>query len=94
MFYVLDIIVYIYLSAVIISIINAIAIHKVTTFHSFIHSLPSMFSLLIIFSYYHVLRVKGTYENSDCDQKEITLYRNFFRNLNFKNIVNFLREHI
>ena len=32
------------------------------------------------------------YASSGCDQKKITLYRNFFRNLNFKNIVNFLKR--
>ena len=30
--------------------------------------------------------------SSGCDKKKITLYRNFFRNLNFKNIVNFFKR--
>ena len=29
---------------------------------------------------------------SGCDQKKITPYRKFFRNLNFKNIVNFYKR--
>ena len=32
------------------------------------------------------------YASSACDQKKITLYRNFFRNLNFNNIVNFFKR--
>ena len=32
-------------------------------------------------------RRQCAYASSGCDQEKITLYRNFFRNLNFKNIV-------
>ena len=32
------------------------------------------------------------YASSGCDKKKITLYRNFFRNLNFKNTVNFFKR--
>ena len=32
------------------------------------------------------------YGSSDCAQKKITVYRNFFRNLNFKNIVIFFKK--
>ena len=34
------------------------------------------------------------YTSLGCFQKKITPYRNFFRNLNFKNIVIFLRGHV
>ena len=32
------------------------------------------------------------YASSGCDKQKITLYRKFFRNLDFKNIVNFLKR--
>ena len=35
---------------------------------------------------------KCAYASSGCDKKKITLYRNFFRNLHFKNI--FLQGHV
>ena len=53
---------------------------------------PSMFNHRVssshhLLCYQHVLRVR-----SGCDKKKITLHRYFFRNLNFKNIVNFFKK--
>ena len=55
-----------------------------------------MFSLLIIFYYYHLLCFPHQYAcaSSSCDQKKSTLHRNLFKNLNFKNIAIFLKEHV
>ena len=38
------------------------------------------------------LNILVTHFCSGCDQKKITPFRNFFRNLNFKNIVNFFKR--
>ena len=53
---------------------------------------PSMFNYRVssshhLLCYQHVQRVR-----SGCDKKKITLHRYFFRNLNFKNIVNFFKK--
>ena len=37
-------------------------------------------------------RRQCAYASLGCDKKKITLYRNFFRNLNFKNTVNFFKR--
>ena len=55
----------------------------------FLLFLPSMFLLLIISS---GAPRQCRYESSGCVRKKITLYRNFFRNLNFKNIANFFKR--
>ena len=78
---------------------NDLAIETATYTYICIYSIPyqytyfqlSMFPLLIISSGSPRL---CEYSASGCVQKKFTQYRNFFRNLNFKNIVIFLKGHV
>ena len=49
----------------------------------------SSFHLLLWYARHHT---HAQHFFSGCDQKKITPYRKFFRNLNFKNIVNFYKR--
>ena len=75
----------------------------ITTFyHCFLskENLPGYWPFCQCFSSFHPLlsyaprHAHTQHSWSGCDQKKITPYRNSFKSLNFKSIVNFLREHV
>ena len=69
-----------------------ICLYILRTFTPSYNAQPSCF----FFSSSSLLSTRATrkcaYASSGCDKKKITLYRNFFRNLHFKNI--FLKGHV